>query len=87
MPCKISKVTLEVGRKKIELTLSEVKELKMALDSLIEEKTVYSPSYPYYPTPRWNDGIWCSTSGDIKCSTDMTSIIDQALTLTTIGDN
>lgn len=54
----IKKITIEVGKKTIDLTLEEAKELHASLAELLaeKEKVTYYPYYPYYqPTITWND--------------------------------
>lgn len=59
---KVSKITLQIGSKVIELTVEEAKRLKDSLNSLFQDKVIYErypyleidpvpfPSYPAYPT-------------------------------------
>ena len=67
---KISKIVLEVGGKKIEMSLSEARELKQILnDTFPDKETVFIPSTPVIIKRQWPYWrpyeTWCgNTSGD-----------------------
>lgn len=70
---KITKVTIEIGNKSIELSLDELRQLRDEIDRALPRKTVeyvptYVPTWPVYkPTvPYWrtspNYTLDCNTS-------------------------
>lgn len=75
MSAKLDKLILDLNGKKIELTLAEAKQLKMALGEILGEDKVVTVPYPVpqpypvyerpwrwiYHEPRWADGTSCST--------------------------
>lgn len=63
---KISKISIEIGKKTIELSIEEAKELKSALDGIfekaIEVKVVEKIETIPYPYPVYPHYItWCDT--------------------------
>lgn len=75
---EISKVTLKVGGKDIELTLEQARELKDVLGELFPEKTVPFTTpiqpiliEPYYPRPWHQWEVWYgdNTPYTISCKT------------------
>lgn len=54
MSASISKIVVEVGGKKVELTLDEAKELGSILGEMFGLNLHYAPSFPIvYPVPIW----------------------------------
>lgn len=48
---KVSKITIDIGGKVIELTVAETKKLKDSLDELFRGNTIYIEKYPYLENP------------------------------------
>lgn len=78
----IKGINLQIGKKEIQLSVEEAKELKKALEELFGEKIVkeehhHYNGYTYYPYWRWpTPYIYCGTSqlkydnnsGVVNCS-------------------
>lgn len=69
---KITKITIEIGKKKLELTLDEVKKLRDELNSLAEKENVWIPwTYPqvnpspWYPVTTYSGTIELTDNQDI----------------------
>lgn len=55
--CKISKVELVIGKRKLSLTIEEAVELKWLLAKTFNKEATCR-LYPYYPTYPWWDGTY-----------------------------
>lgn len=65
---KVSKITLQVGGKTVELTVDEAKKLRDSLNNLFQDKIIYE-KYPYLetypvPLPAYPTGPYPSGPGD-----------------------
>jgi len=67
---KIKKIEIKVGKKTINLSLEQAKELKGALDDLFQQPVTWY--YPYTTTP------WTYTTTDVSCGTLNPEIYDTA---------
>jgi hypothetical protein len=72
---EISKVNIKIGKKEIELSVEEAKELKEILNETFGEKgVVYIPQpYPVYERPwrwrYWGEPTWTYVSGGTDATT------------------
>ena len=72
---KISKLCLEIGGKKIELTMKQAKELKDVLNDTFggEDTIVYRDRW-HQPYQYWQPNTWYSTTGtNLVASGDITT--------------
>ena len=68
---KVSKIELQIGKKKFDLSVEEAKKLKKILcDTFPDGNTTWIPYYPYptYPIYPWYDVQTTWTSGEIYIS-------------------
>jgi len=60
---KVTKLTIELGNKTIELSVEDARKLHDALNDIFQKEVnqyiPYSPSYPIYPTQPFI--TWCDT--------------------------
>lgn len=77
----VSKIVIEIGKKKLELTPDELRELREVLDitfpkekvihvqgqPIIIEKPVYKEP-PWWPYKRWMGPYWSTQDGQTTCS-------------------
>lgn len=85
MKAEISKIVIDVDKKKIELTKEQAKKMKEVLDELfgVTVEHHHHDHHPYRSYPYWHwdkDIIWCGSntqltfdSGTVSCSLDSVS--------------
>lgn len=87
---KVTKIILESGNKKVELSLNEAKDLYDQLNELFGSKETYIPPQPIIIEPDrwrypWQDRTWCSTTGKAPDAILM-SKCDSGLSLSYCGE-
>lgn len=59
---KIEKVVIQIGSTEVSLTLDQIKELRLALDSLVQKEFIPSlVPYPVYPSKPTYEPFWWGT--------------------------
>lgn len=76
----INKIVIEIGKRKIELTKNQAKEMKEVLDELFGEKVVVDKEYhyhgyrDYYPYWKWDGHAVLCSDNSAKLTLDNNTV-------------